>query len=277
MTFPYCFMRLIYSILFLLFPIIAQSQLESTSLFFNSNVHTLNSEQKKVLKILSEQSVENNIEILKISAFCDTIGNRTNNDLLAMRRLNSVSNALQFTCSEVTCFSFGERYDIDSMVNYSLEDWRRVDIVYTKKQEIKATPEAPVAIPYTSIFDLLNIHSLKQGEIEPIVLKIQFVPGTDQLLNDTSYYELERLFQFMKNNPKAHAFIRGHVCCGSEPQLAYSRAYAVYTFLVRRAISQKRIEFKGFDNSMPLVWPEKNDSDRQKNRRVDIIFSFPEN
>jgi outer membrane protein OmpA-like peptidoglycan-associated protein len=250
------------------------AQIKTTSLYFKTNESNLSVEQENSLIELSEQQKQKKIEILRIEAFCDTAGNISHNDLLAKKRLFSASKALLFSCKDQNCHSIGERYNTDTIPHYSMQNWRRVDITYKFLQQLSLEQEKPK--PFTSVFDLLSIDSLRNVEIEPIVLKIQFVPGTDQLLDDTSYYELERLFQFMKNNPNAHAFIRGHVCCGSEPQLAYSRAYAVYTFLVRRAISQKRIEFKGFDNTIPLVWPEVNDADRQKNRRVDIIFSFPE-
>ena len=82
------------------------------------------------------------------------------------------------------------------------------------------------------------------------------------------------LFNFLNQNKQIHAFIRGHVCCGNDLKLSKKRAKYVYSQLISRGISSDRLRYQGFSNTLLLVSPEKNDIDRAKNRRVDIIFSI---
>ena len=51
-----------------------------------------------------------------------------------------------------------------------------------------------------------------------------------------------------------------------------TQAYA--DFLVKKGIDYNRLRYQGFSNNLLLVSPEKTEADREKNRRVDIIFSI---
>ena len=53
--------------------------------------------------------------------------------------------------------------------------------------------------------------------------------------------------------------------------LSETRAKAVADYLIEKGIPASRLKHKGFGNLKPLVpFPEKNESDRVKNRRVEI-------
>ncbi|MFN5844233.1 MAG: OmpA family protein [Flavobacteriia bacterium] len=81
------------------------------------------------------------------------------------------------------------------------------------------------------------------------------------------------LFAFLRDHEDISVFIRGHVCCSHDPALSTARAYVVYSMLIDRGISPKRLKYEGFSNTIPAISPETNDNDRQANRRVDVIFS----
>jgi outer membrane protein OmpA-like peptidoglycan-associated protein len=58
--------------------------------------------------------------------------------------------------------------------------------------------------------------------------------------------------------------------CFDDHNLSVSRALAVYTYLAQKGIDRSRLTFKGFSNTLPVVFPEITDEDRTKNRRVDV-------
>jgi outer membrane protein OmpA-like peptidoglycan-associated protein len=57
-------------------------------------------------------------------------------------------------------------------------------------------------------------------------------------------------------------------------EISYSRAKSVNDYLIRRGISEKRIGYEGYSNSIPLIKPELTEEDQQRNRRVDVIFTI---
>jgi flagellar motor protein MotB len=57
-------------------------------------------------------------------------------------------------------------------------------------------------------------------------------------------------------------------------EVSEKRAKAVYDYLTKNEIDSSRLNFKGFSNTIPLIYPEITDEDSQRNRRVDIIFKL---
>ena len=86
-------------------------------------------------------------------------------------------------------------------------------------------------------------------------------------------FSLDVLYDTLKKNPALKAHIRGHVCCDNNMRLSRKRAKAVHDFLIKMGIPESRVSHKGYSNSLPLVYPESDESDRRLNRRVDVIFS----
>ena len=117
----------------------------------------------------------------------------------------------------------------------------------------------------------MNINSLKDNVIL-ITLNIQFV-GNEPVITSSSLKEMTNLFVFLQSNPKVDAFIRGHVCCGDEMGLSRKRAKHVYSELIKKGIDKDRLRHDGFSNTLPVVFPERNEADRRRNRRVDVILS----
>jgi hypothetical protein len=103
----------------------------------------------------------------------------------------------------------------------------------------------------------------------PYLLNIKFIEGKSKIQED-SYPEIDRLFKYLKENPNLTLVIRGHVCCGNNDRISKNRAKAVYRILDRKGIARNRMQYIGMSNRDPLVFPEKSNADRQKNRRVDV-------
>ena len=133
---------------------------------------------------------------------------------------------------------------------------------YSKNQKVETLDEQ---------LNRVNIKSLKENVVL-ITLNIQFV-GNEPIITSGSLKEMTNLFVFLKSNPSVDAFIRGHVCCGHEMGLSRKRAKHVYSELIRKGIDKERLRHDGFSNTLPVVFPERNEADRRRNRRVDVILS----
>ncbi len=117
----------------------------------------------------------------------------------------------------------------------------------------------------------LWMDSLEVGskiELAPIYFK-QSLP----VLLETSYGELERLADLLKNNPNMNIRIEGHTDNVGRPEdlqrLSEQRAQAIRDFLVSRSIAPERIESIGFGASRP-VNDNSTEELRAQNRRVEI-------
>lgn len=264
------------------FSLNCSSQEYIRSFYFDHNLDQLNTDQKNKLFPFLDSTANNFYSIAQVEAFCDTNGSIEFNLNLAERRLKPFRKAINlFSTKPIFYISTGESYPKNGTNVSNLNLWRRVDIHYSilfneesnstisdknnNKENLSFKP---------SVFDSLSLDYLKSDKAEPIILNIEFYPGTDQLFQD-SYLEVDKLYQFIKQHEDMEGFIRGHVCCGSDMYLSYSRAFVVYNYMIQRGVSPKRISLKGFDNTIPLISPELTDEDRQRNRRVDVIFSFP--
>lgn len=92
-------------------------------------------------------------------------------------------------------------------------------------------------------------------------------------LRQESYAELNRLLEFMNDNPGIKIRIEGHTdAIGSDEYnqgLSQRRADAVARFLRVNGISDDRLVVEGFGESQPVATNE-TDEGRQKNRRVEF-------
>ncbi len=272
--------RLLFTIFFFI-SISSFSQEKIYRFYFETNASELKLEQKKRFDQFLDTINSMTHKISDVQTFCDNRGSDEFNGELAIERLTFITSQLAkkgFT--NLSSQSNGETLSGESNMPEDLRKWRKVEIhlenlIEVEKSTIDNLENSAVEEPLRSTFDELTVSDLKENNFEAVILKIEFIPGTNALLNEYSYYELDRLFLFMKRNENVTAFIRGHVCCGSDLYLSMERAYAVYNSLIQGGISPKRLSFKGFDNTMPLV-EETSEENMQKNRRVDVIFSFPE-
>ena len=92
---------------------------------------------------------------------------------------------------------------------------------------------------------------------------------------DKNYqYVLSHLIELLSKDTTLRVHIRGHVCCGPGEKLSKKRAKKVYKYLVRAGVCKERLSYKGYSNTAPLIFPEKEDEDEIANRRVDFVIYY---
>lgn len=137
---------------------------------------------------------------------------------------------------------------------------------------------------YSQHFQLQDSINKEEGywldiTLEPIqvgkkaILNNIFFASNSAELTVESDNELNQLLLLMQQNPSIKIEISGHTDNTGTKQfnqvLSEKRALAVVQFLVEKGISKKRLSYKGYGSSQPIV---KNNSkqNRQQNRRTEI-------
>jgi len=153
-----------------------------------------------------------------------------------------------------------------------------------KKPVVQPKP-APPAGPKVINDDASGLLKLLQDAKvgESVVLdEIHFEEGRHVLLK-SSKPALNSMLDALKKLPTLQLEIQGHICCDDmlavdgldvdtkEFQLSYNRAKTVYDFMVQNGIDASRLNYKGFGTRKRIVYPEKTDTDRNKNRRVEFL------
>ena len=138
-----------------------------------------------------------------------------------------------------------------------------VDLIEPSSLKITSTEKGSKPLEIPALEEIV--------ENRPIALPILFQEGTNDVLSEDQAY-LDHLYKTLKKHSTLKAEIRGHVCCENNMKASKNRAKVVYRYLVKQGIDKNRLTFKGFSNSQPISYPEKNDADRMRNRRVDIVF-----
>lgn len=94
-------------------------------------------------------------------------------------------------------------------------------------------------------------------------------------LQEKSFTELEKIVRFLTENPQISIEIGGHTDntgnAAYNQQLSEKRAQSVYTYIMGKGISSKRLSAKGFGSSKPVA---SNDAEegRQLNRRIEFTI-----
>lgn len=119
----------------------------------------------------------------------------------------------------------------------------------------------------------LDVPLKKIAEGEKIVLKNIFFETDSYKLKPESYAELDKIIEFMKQNPKVVIELSGHTDdAGTEEhnqQLSENRAKAVYAYLVRGILQPERFIYKGYGESQPVAENTTGEG-RAKNRRTEL-------
>lgn len=242
---------------FLLFVCIGFSQ-NKQSFYFDFNESSFNVAQENDFQ--NWLTTNENIEIIKIEGYCDSIGNNNYNFKLAQSRIDFVLALLKrkkIDTKKIIQKSYGENFLQDSLQDTN----RRVDIFYKillqKEENLTIKPEI--------------------GEV--IVLKnLNFYNNSGTVLPESKPV-LEKLLATMKKYPSLKIEIQGHICCQTEKQaekiidIAKIRALSVYDYLLENGINKERMRYVSFKSSKPLFpIPEKTEAERKANRRVEILI-----
>ena len=285
-------------VLIILFFILKMNAQEQFSLFFDSDKFELKTNE---LAKLNTWILNNNeIKIVGVYGFCDEDGSTGYNDTLASKRINFVYNIIQNKLkirSDFKTRNFGELNNSSKIKSENRKvtlfyiqpkDFEREDeILKIKKPEV-VLKKQEVNYPDKMIFEnpdgtksemaldvafMKQISNAKSGEKLKIEnLNFQF--NTFAVL-PSSRSKLYELLLVLEKNPGLKIDIQGHICCnpGNKESLSTQRAKAVYNFLTGNNIDKNRLTYKGFGSSLPIFQvPEKNESERAANRRVEIMI-----
>lgn len=94
-------------------------------------------------------------------------------------------------------------------------------------------------------------------------------------IKDESEMELDRLLEFLQENPSVSIEVRGHTNNLMWPnadfasELSTDRAKSVADWLIREGVAANRVQYKGFGWTMP-VEPNISAEGRKKNQRVEV-------
>ncbi|MFD2146460.1 OmpA family protein [Mucilaginibacter antarcticus] len=136
---------------------------------------------------------------------------------------------------------------------------------------------------YSENFSLINYTSKKPFNInvllQPIevgnkvILKNVFFDTNKYNLQPESRAELQKLLEFLGQNPTVFIEISGHTDdVGNDElnqKLSENRAKSVYDFLLAGKIPPARMVFAGYGKTQPIA-PNTSDEDRARNRRTEF-------
>ncbi|MEY3237593.1 MAG: hypothetical protein RI883_1694 [Bacteroidota bacterium] len=252
------------------------SQTKIKSFYFENDQSIPTPYSQNQLQLFKQSLNKNEVVILEIYSYTDSLGSNSYNNVLAEKRLNYVAEKLNLIDNSfIQLKPYGQNYKYDVK---DFKSWRRVDIYYEfMVHQDSAVIENSMITENQTEEELTNtISSPIDKAIKdslPFILNISFKEGTAKI-EKQSFVEIKKLADYLIIHPKAkNLLIRGHVCCGNNMRISKNRAKAVYKELQKMGVEKARLSFKGMSNKDPLVFPEKTNADRQKNRRVDVIFS----
>jgi outer membrane protein OmpA-like peptidoglycan-associated protein len=106
-----------------------------------------------------------------------------------------------------------------------------------------------------------------------VVLRNVFFDTDKDVLKSASGAELDRLADFLVNNPAVRIEIGGHTdnqgSAAYNQGLSLRRAQAVQKYLAQKGISSNRMEVKGYGDTRPVASNEQEEG-RALNRRTEV-------
>jgi outer membrane protein OmpA-like peptidoglycan-associated protein len=232
----------------------------SLYLFFETNSFELDTQQSNRIK----DFVSSYPAITKISGYADTVGTSTYNLALSRSRAFSIYAIIKSYTdvpdTNIVAY-YGESIEFSEL---SMNRFVQVQAIKPPSQIPKNT-KAPDNSDNTREINLENLYFLPDKP----VLSQESVPYIEELANQ------------LKAFPAGNFEIVGHVNYQSRLdsthlrdlyELSKLRAKAVYDYLVEFGIPATQITYKGVGNSQPVFASPKNDSEKKKNMRVQVII-----
>ncbi|HEX8562222.1 MAG TPA: OmpA family protein [Flavobacterium sp.] len=280
---------------YIFLPVAAQQQY---SVYFESDQFDLTPKQ---VQLLEKWTTENDsVKIVGVYGFCDEDGSSGYNDTLAKKRIDHVISRIRGKINLRDDFrtrSFGELHQQSKIKAEN----RKVTLYYlepkdlSREDEILGLKKEPVPVvrskknyPKKIIFDNPD------GTTSEYALDVAFMnridmaePGEKLKLENLNFHlntfaivsesrgKMFELLLVLQRNPQMKVEIHGHLCCSptDRTDLSTQRAKAIRNFLTGNGIDKTRLSYKGFGSTQPIhPLPEKNESERAANRRVEILI-----
>jgi outer membrane protein OmpA-like peptidoglycan-associated protein len=264
----------------------SQKQFE---VFFDFNQDVPN--EQSILKLNQWISQNRNSEVLKLAGYCDSVDDSQYNKDLAMRRINSVLALLKKDTIKVSDKLELKPFGKDFIFSKKQEENRKVAFFYTLKEEIKEDEKEAKIVEKKLEKEIspFDSQALIEQEVSELATKFKKAKKGDLIrinninflfnsekIEEQSMLILEELLQVMHDNPKLKIAIHGHICCnpnGMDTKLSYGRALVIFKYLTKNEIEMNRLSYKGFGSNDPIYKvPERNESERKANRRVEILI-----
>ncbi len=119
----------------------------------------------------------------------------------------------------------------------------------------------------------LNIKLEKMNVGSKMILRNIFFDYASDVIKSESFPELEKVYNLLTENQSMRIEISGHTdnqsSIETNNRLSQERAKAVVDFLIKRGISESRLEYHGYAFSQPIATNE-NEEGRMQNRRVEF-------
>ena len=149
--------------------------------------------------------------------------------------------------------------------DYALNVSKEGYLFHSENFSLKTSKNAE---PYKLLIPLQDIAIDK-----PVVLKNVFFETAKYNLVDASKVELNKLLNFLNNNPSITIEVGGHTDNQgdkvSNQLLSENRAKSVMTYLITNGISEARISAKGYGDEKPIA-DNVTEEGRAKNRRTEF-------
>jgi outer membrane protein OmpA-like peptidoglycan-associated protein len=269
---------------------------EQFSIYFDSNQFELSKSENQSLQRWIEQNKTS--KVVGAYGFCDEDGTTVYNDVLASKRVDYIFGIIKDKVKIRDDFktrTFGELHQQSKIKAQN----RKVTLYFLKEKDIvreaeilgikeKEVVKAKRLIYFPNTIEVDNpngtktvltldvkfmeaLSNAKAGEKIKID-NLNFVMNSFGITSE-SRSKLYELLLVMQKDPDLKISIQGHLCCmtADKRDLSTQRARAVYKFLEINNIEKSRMTYKGFGVSNPLFpIPEKNETERASNRRVEI-------
>jgi outer membrane protein OmpA-like peptidoglycan-associated protein len=272
----------------LLLPFLGVSQ-KQYEVFFDFNKDVPN---QVVLTKLNQWIKENkSAEIVKVLGYCDSVDDSKYNKDLAMRRINGVLDLLKKNTIQISDKVELKPFGKDFKFSKKQEENRKVTFFYNSKEEKKEVEkeENEIVTKEEKPLSSFDNQALIEKETSELATKfkkakkgdlirinnINFHFNSEKIMEQSEPLLLE-LLQILYDNPKLRIAIHGHICCnpnGMDTKLSYRRALVIFKYLTKYEIEVNRLSYKGFGSNDPIYKvPERNESERKANRRVEILI-----
>lgn len=248
------------------------------SVYFKHNRYELSSESKQKLDSLAR--LDNNLTF-RIFGNCDPSGSAGYNKVLSEKRANAVSKYLQEKIKNrnnlQSTVGLGDEKQINDSSTEELRGKnRRVDVFIEKAfaQGEKISQKAFASFLSVQISQMKVKETFSLPDVNFIGNRHVWLPNGNQ--------SLTQLFNILKDNPTLEIELQGHICCDYDNfdgrdidsgtfNLSWTRANTIKEFLQNQGIDAARIKAVGLGHLNPLIYPERREEDRIKNRRVEVV------
>ena len=177
-------------------------------------------------------------------------------------------NALDSTDKIIEDFSArnGEFFTVlPGKQDYALNIQHPGYLFYSKSFALQTQPKDDA---YMLVAELMPI---KKGAT--VKLENVFFDFDSYQLQKRSQVELNKVIEFLNNNPKVRIELAGHTDSKGDDaynkQLSAQRAQAVYEYLAANGIAKERLEHRGYGEEKPVATNE-TDAGRAQNRRTEM-------